>query len=61
MKKIAVGAINALKDALSSIYWYKSDLRSFLFAVISDNNLFSRINWDESTTTAKGGGLNVGL
>jgi hypothetical protein len=47
MKKIAAGAINALKDALSSIYWYKSDLRSFLLAVISDNNLLSRINWDE--------------
>jgi hypothetical protein len=47
MKKIAAGAINALKDALASIYWYKSDLRSFLLAVISDNNLLSRINWDE--------------
>jgi hypothetical protein len=25
MKKIAAGAINALKEALSAIYWYKSD------------------------------------
>jgi hypothetical protein len=47
MKKIAAGAINALKEALSAIYWYKSDLRSFLLAVISDNNLLSRINWDD--------------
>jgi hypothetical protein len=47
MKKIAAGAINALKEALSAIYWYKSDLRSFLLAVISDNNLLSRVNWED--------------
>lgn len=47
MKKISAVAINALKEALSSIYWYKSDLRSFLLAVISDNDLLTRINWEE--------------
>jgi hypothetical protein len=47
MKKITAGAINALKEALSAIYWYKSDLRSFLLAVISDNELLSRINWED--------------
>jgi hypothetical protein len=47
MKKIAAGAINALKEALSSIYWYKRDLRSFLLSVVSDNDLLSRINWDD--------------
>jgi hypothetical protein len=47
MKKIAAGALNALKEALSAIYWYKSDLRSFLLAVISDNNLLFHINWED--------------
>lgn len=47
MKKISAGAINSLKEALSAIYWYKSDLRSFLLATISDNELLSKINWNE--------------
>lgn len=47
MKKIAASAINALKEALSSVYWYKSDLRSFLLVTISDVNLLSHINWED--------------
>ena len=47
MKKISAAAINSLKDALATIYWYKSDLRSFLLATISDNTLLSRINWND--------------
>lgn len=47
VKKISAAAINALKEALGQIYWYKSDLRSFLLATLSDNNLLSRINWNE--------------
>lgn len=47
MKKISAIAINSLKEALSSVYWYKSDLRSFLLATISDNTLLSRINWND--------------
>ncbi len=47
MKKISAVAINTLKEALAYVYWYKSDLRSFLLATISDNSLLSRINWDE--------------
>lgn len=47
MKKIAASAINALKEALSSVYWYKSDLRSFLLATIPDVNLLSHINWED--------------
>lgn len=47
MKKIAASAINALKEALSSVYWYKSDLRSFLLATISNVNLLSHINWED--------------
>ena len=47
MKKISAVAINTLKEALTNIYWYKSDLRSFLLAVISDSNLLSHINWED--------------
>lgn len=46
MKKISAAAINSLKEALSAIYWYKKDLRSFLLATISDASLLSRIDWD---------------
>jgi len=40
IKVIAPAAINALKEALTSIYWYKSDLRSFLTNTISDTQSF---------------------
>jgi hypothetical protein len=45
-KMIAPAAINALKEALTCVYWYKSDLRSFLMNTISDSSILSRINWD---------------
>lgn len=47
MKKISAAAINSLKEALAAIYWYKSDLRSFLLATLSDNTLLTRINWND--------------
>src|SRR5437016_3076455 len=46
-KKIAPAALNALKEALSRVYWYKSDLRSFLTHCLSDASLISRLNWQE--------------
>lgn len=46
-KKINPAAIIALKDALSSIYWYKKDLRTFLTNTIKDQAIFSWINWDD--------------
>lgn len=46
-KIIAPVAINALKEALTSIYWYKSDLRSFIMNTISDSSLLARINWED--------------
>lgn len=45
MKKISPVAINALKDALTNVYWYKSDLRSFLANCLSDSAVLSRLNW----------------
>lgn len=46
-KTIAPAAIQALKEALTLVYWYKSELRSFLSHCISDPNILSRLNWDE--------------
>ena len=46
-KIIAPVASNALKEALTSIYWYKSDLRSFIMNTISDSSLLARINWED--------------
>lgn len=45
-KRLSPSAIVALKEALCSIYWYKSDLRSFLSNSLGDSSLVSRINWD---------------
>jgi len=45
-KVISAIAIQALKEALSTIYWYKSDLRSFLQNCISDVGLLSYANWE---------------
>lgn len=45
-KRLSPAAIHALKEALSSIYWYKSDLRSFLQNSIGDRRLVAALNWD---------------
>ena len=44
---IAPGAIVALKEALTGVYWYKSDLRSFLTQALSDPTILARLNWDD--------------
>jgi hypothetical protein len=46
-KKIAPAALHALKEALSKVYWYKSDLRSFLTHCLNDTSLVSRLDWQE--------------
>ncbi|TCT22354.1 hypothetical protein [Thiobaca trueperi] len=46
-KKIAPAAIQALKEALTLVYWYKSELRSFLSQCLSDSQVLSRLNWDD--------------
>ncbi len=47
MKKISPTAINALKHALTSIYWYKSDLRSFLYHTLNNKQVLSYLNWSD--------------
>lgn len=44
-KVIASAACVALKEALSTVYWYKSDLRSFLTSTIANPALLAPLNW----------------
>lgn len=46
-KRIAPAAIQALKEALTLVYWYKSDLRSFLSQCLSDPNVLSHLDWSD--------------
>jgi hypothetical protein len=46
-KKIAPAAVVALKEALTNLYWYKSDLRSFITNTVTDPSLLARLNWDD--------------
>jgi hypothetical protein len=45
-KQISAIAIQVLKEALCSIYWYKADLRSFLQNCISDKTLVGSADWN---------------
>jgi hypothetical protein len=46
-KQISPAALHALKEALTYIYWYKSDLRSFLSHSLQDPQLIANLNWDD--------------
>ncbi len=46
-KKIVPAALLALKQALTDVYWYKSDLRSFLTLTLSKSELVAQLNWDD--------------
>jgi hypothetical protein len=46
MKKISPAALHALKEALSQVFWYKRDLRTFVTQVLQDTSLINRVNWD---------------
>lgn len=50
-QSISPVALNALKEALSQIYWYKNDLRSFLTQTIDNPALLASINWDDYKRT----------
>lgn len=47
MRKISATAINALKKALATVYWYKSDLRSFLDHTIPNKHILSYLDWND--------------
>jgi len=44
--RISPAAIVALKDALCAVYWYKTDLRSFLQQCLSGPAILGSLNWD---------------
>lgn len=44
-KMVSATAVQALKEALCTIYWYKGDLRSFLQNTISDRAIVAHANW----------------
>ena len=46
-KKVASGAIVALKEALTHLYWYKSDPRSFLTSCLRDSRILSTLDWSD--------------
>lgn len=46
-QRVSPAAIVALREALTNIYWYKADLRSFLSSVIHDPALLARLNWED--------------
>ena len=38
----------SLQEALATVYWYKSDLRSFLEHVLSDRMLLRLLDWQDN-------------
>ena len=53
-KTISPAAINALKDALTHIYWVKPDLKRFVYNTLSEktNAIVSTIDWANQTKYA---------
>lgn len=46
-KKVNPAAIHALNEALSLVFWYKKDLRTFLSTALPDNPLVSQLDWTD--------------
>lgn len=44
--RLSVIAVHALKESLCTIFWYKSDLKSFLNGCIKDTSVILNANWD---------------
>jgi len=49
MKTFMPAAIQALKEALTHIYWKKKELRSFVYHTIQNKAIVSTIDWDNNT------------
>ena len=45
-KQLSPTGIMALKEALCSVYWYKSELRGFLQLCLSNPGILNNFNWD---------------
>jgi len=48
MKKFSPNAIQALKEALTHIYWRKKDLRSFVYHTIENKAIIPTIDWENN-------------
>jgi hypothetical protein len=46
INRLSVVAIQSLKEALCTIYWYKSDLRFFFGNCIIDKTIINKVNWE---------------
>jgi len=46
-KQIAPAAIVALKEALTNLYWYKNDLRTFVRNTLGNSALVASLNWGD--------------
>ncbi|ACV33995.1 hypothetical protein [Accumulibacter sp.] len=45
-KQLSPAGIMALKEALCSVYWYKSELRGFLQLCLSNPGILNKFNWE---------------
>ncbi len=48
MKTFSPAAIQALKEALTHIYWRKKDIRSFIYHTIHNKAIVSSIDWESN-------------
>lgn len=55
MRKFSPNAIQALKEALTHIYWKKQDLRSFVYHAIENKLFISTIDWDNNKKAESAG------
>jgi hypothetical protein len=46
-KRMNQAALGALKEALSVIYWYRSDFETFVRGCVRDPEVLSRLNFSE--------------
>ncbi len=47
-KRISPVAIHALKEALSTVYWYKTDLKRFLITALGPGLAVNKLDWDDN-------------
>ena len=51
-RQLPPASIQSLKEALTRVYWYKSNLRSFLSQCLSDPAVLSQLNWSDYKRTS---------
>jgi hypothetical protein len=46
-QRVSPNAVQALKDALSSAFWFKRDLRGYLSSALLDTALLAGVDWED--------------